>query len=198
MQNFTHWIDRQIRTVSAGLGYFLGGATSGLDLLSSKGTRAKSTVVVYALIYLTVIGATDLLSPAKMDFEFFYLIGCAFAGWTAGGRAAMLSAVVSGVFSYFDDSRFGSAPHPGWILFWNTTVRWMAFVVIGWLAAEVGRLTRGLERTVQHRTARLQSEVEEHKDTSTRLQETLQLFRQVTENITEVFWVTDPAKTRVS
>ena len=31
-----------------------------------------------------------------------------------------------------------------------------------------------------------------------RLRETLELFRQVTENITEVFWVTDPAKTRVN
>jgi PAS domain S-box-containing protein len=40
--------------------------------------------------------------------------------------------------------------------------------------------------------------MEEHKETAVRLRETLELFRQVTENITEVFWVTDPAKTRVN
>jgi PAS domain S-box-containing protein len=51
---------------------------------------------------------------------------------------------------------------------------------------------------VQERTGRIQSEVEEHKETSARLRETLQLFRQLTENITEVFWVTDPAKSRLN
>jgi len=55
-----------------------------------------------------------------------------------------------------------------------------------------------LERAVQEKTGRLQSEMEEHKETAARLRETLELFRQVTENITEVFWVTDPAKTRVN
>src|SRR5204862_2365981 len=87
---------------------------------------------------------------------------------------------------------------PGWVVFWNSLIRLLGFAVVGWLAAEVGRLTRSLERTVQERTGRLQSEVEEHKVTSARLRETLQLFRQVTENITEVFWVTDPAKSRLN
>src|SRR5215468_7810105 len=57
---------------------------------------------------------------------------------------------------------------------------------------------RKLERTAHERMERLQSEVEEHKETAVRLRETLELFRQVTENITEVFWVTDPAKTRLN
>jgi PAS domain S-box-containing protein len=74
----------------------------------------------------------------------------------------------------------------------------LGFVIVGWLAAEVGRLTRQLEATVKQRTAGLKQEVEEHKQTSERLERTLQLFRQVTENIAEVFWVTDPLKQRIS
>jgi histone H3/H4 len=61
------------------------------------------------------------------------------------------------------------------------------------LAAHAGRLTWELERTVKARTARLADEVEKHKETVELLQESVALFKQVTENITDVFWVTDPA-----
>jgi hypothetical protein len=59
----------------------------------------------------------------------------------------------------------------------------LGFGAVGWLAAEVGRLTRSLELRIQEKTGQLQSEMEEHKETAVRLRETLELFRQVTENI---------------
>src|ERR1035438_5498398 len=48
---------------------------------------------------------------------------------------------------------------------------------MGWLAGEAGRLTRKLERAVEQRSARLESEVEEHEETVELLRETVQLFR---------------------
>ena len=53
----------------------------------------------------------------------------------------------------------------------NSVVRLLAFAAISWLAAEGGRLTRELERTVKQRTHRLQREVEEHKTTARMLNE---------------------------
>jgi PAS domain S-box-containing protein len=76
-------------------------------------------------------------------------------------------------------------------------VRLAAFAGIGWLVAKGGRRTRKLEQEVGQHTTRLQSEIQEHKETAEHLHETMQLFKQVTENITDVFWVTDPAKTKV-
>jgi PAS domain S-box-containing protein len=140
----------------------------------------------------------DLLAARGMNFDFFYLLGCAFVGWAAGARSAALITLASGVFIYWEGVPGVNTGLSPWVLHWNLIIRLLGFGAVGWLAAEVGRLTRSLERTIQEKTGRLQSEMEEHKETAVRLRETLELFRQVTENITEVFWVTDPAKTRVN
>jgi PAS domain S-box-containing protein len=109
-----------------------------------------------------------------------------------------LITLASGAFLYWEGTPPGGAAIASWVIHWNLLIRLLGFGAVGWLAAEVGRLTRSLERTILDKTGRLQSEMEEHKETAVRLRETLELFRQVTENITEVFWVTDPAKTRVN
>jgi len=76
-------------------------------------------------------------------------------------------------------------------------VRLAAFALIGWLAARLGRLTGELENAVEQRTSRLQREVEEHKETAEMLRETMQIFKQIAENIADVFWVTDPCRSKV-
>jgi PAS domain S-box-containing protein len=158
----------------------------------------NATITVIGLLYTGIIGLVDLAATKGMSFDFFYLLGCAFVGWAGGARSATVITLVAGAFTYLDGAHYVGNGIPGWVVLWNSLIRLLGFAAVGWLAAEVGRLTRSLERTVQERTGRLQSEVEEHKETSARLRETLQLFRQVTENITEVFWVTDPAKSRLN
>ena len=108
-----------------------------------------------------------------------------------------MCAGVAGVFACLVEVSANRAPWQLLILFWNVGLRVAAFCAIGWLAARVSILTRGLEQTVEQRTTRLESEVEKHKETSELLGEAIQLFKQVTENITDVFWVTDAAKSRV-
>jgi PAS domain S-box-containing protein len=160
--------------------------------------NAKTRTTLVGVGYTCAVGMLDLLAPRGMNFDFFYLLGCAFVGWAAGARSAALITLASGAFLYWEGGPPVGVSVPSWVIHWNLIIRLMGFGAVGWLAAEVGRLTRSLERTVQEKTGRLQSEMEEHKETAVRLRETLELFRQVTENITEVFWVTDPAKTRVN
>lgn len=159
---------------------------------------AKAKITALGLAYTCVVGGLNLLAARGLQFDLFYLLGCAFVGWAAGVRPALLITLVSGVFVYWAGTRLGTSSLPAWVVCSNALLRLMGFAATGWLAGEFGRLTRTLERAVQERAGRLQSEVEEHKETAVRLRETLELFRQVTENITEVFWVTDPAKTRVN
>jgi len=158
----------------------------------------RTKITVLGICYVSVVGIIDLATTRGLNFDLFYLFGCAFVGWACGTRAALLVTLTGGAFLYFDEAQPSGLPSPTWVVYWNSVIRLLGFAAAGWLAAQLGKLTRNLEQTVHERTNRLQSEVEEHKETAVRLRETLELFRQVTENITEVFWVTDPAKTRVN
>ncbi|HWW01417.1 MAG TPA: PAS domain-containing protein [Candidatus Acidoferrum sp.] len=159
---------------------------------------AKARLTAIGFVYTCLVGLLDLTTTRGLNFDLFYLCGCAFVGWAAGARPALFITFTSGIFLYFDGARSGGFALPAWVVYWNSVLRLLGFAATGWLAGELGRSTRTLERAVQERAGRLRSEVEEHKETAVRLRETLELFRQVTENITEVFWVTDPAKTRVN
>jgi PAS domain S-box-containing protein len=176
-----------------------GGQVPGTDgAVAEDGVNRETLATILGLFYVSIVGIVDLMTTRGMNFDLFYLFGCACVGWAVGTRPALLLTVAAGAFLYFDGARGGAPGVADWVLLWNSIVRLLGFAAAGWLAAEAGGVTRNLERTVQERTSRLQSEVEEHKETGVRLRETLELFRQVTENITEVFWVTDPAKTRVN
>src|SRR5207244_9221144 len=100
-------------------------------------------------------------------------------------------------FLFCRDAFLGPPARPTWIIYWNSIMRLLALGSISWLAGEAGRLTRNLEQSVHERTGRLQSEVSQHRQTNELLSEAIELFRQVTENITDVFWVTDATKSRM-
>ena len=193
-----HWLGSHLGALMAtgsasGTNQVTPGALTGE---SESNVKARTTVV--GLAYTCAVGMLDLMATRGMNFDFFYLLGCAFVGWAAGARSAALITLASGAFLYWDGAPLPGSTMSNWVVHWNLIIRLLGFGAVGWLAAEVGRLTRSLERTIREKTGRLQSETEEHKETADRLRETLELFRQVTENITEVFWVTDPAKTRVN
>lgn len=147
--------------------------------------------------FIGVIGVMDLVTARGLDLDLFYLLCCGFVGWQSGTRAAVLTAGVAGFFLLVD-AALGGTGAARWVVWGNPFLRMMAFAIVGWLAAEVGQRARSLERTVEERTASLRKEVEEHKETLGQLRDTLQLFRHLTENITEVFWVTDPSKSRLN
>jgi len=189
MQPLMRWLE----TVFAGKN--APGTLAERAVLSQRGARAVAGLL--CLTYICAVGIVDNLSTKGMDLDLFYLAGCACAGWVVGWWAAMLAALVSGAFLLLDQ-----APGPGpalgtWLSGWNLGIRFLAFAGTGWLGFELGKRTRALERTVEERTSRLQNAIEKHKETAQFLRETLQLFKQVTENIADVFWVTNATRTKV-
>ncbi len=193
-----HWVAGQLGSLAAAGAGSGSAAVGGGGLRPSPDSGAKLRSTAFGLGYTCAVGMVDLIAARGMNFDFFYLVGCAFVGWAAGARSAALITLASGAFLYWEGLPAVSPGISPWVVHWNLVIRLLGFGAVGWLAAEVGRLTRSLELRIQEKTGRLQSEMEEHKETAVRLRETLELFRQVTENITEVFWVTDPAKTRVN
>ena len=169
------------------------------DLFGPKpiGKGARIGVVVAGVVYTILLGILSMASPGTVNFDFFYLFGCALMGWAAGQWPGMLIALVSGGFLFFHDSVRGNSGVPPWIIYWNSLVRLLGFGGIAWLAGQAGGLARNLDQVVRERTESLRNEADQHRQTAELLEEAIQLFRQVTENITDVFWVTDATKSKV-
>jgi len=148
-----------------------------------------------ALLFIGTMGWVELHSPRGANVEFFYLLGCALVAWSAGIGGALICALASGVFLYLAEAREGGGA--GWLFWCNSSVRLGTFAIISLLVAALARQARDREETVHQRTLRLQKEVEEHKETSELLLEAIQLSRQLTDHIADVFWVTDPLRNRV-
>ncbi len=170
-----------------------------LDRRHRDGERSAGgtpVLVVLGLVYICMVGWLDLSVPRDLDLNFLYLLGCALVGWQAGGGAGLAGALVSGIFILGDEVHAAHGTVAGWIIFWNPMLRVSGLAAIGWLAGAAGSRTRRLDSIVQRRTSSLQMEVNMHRETAARWHEMAQLFRQLTENITEVFWVSDPARSR--
>ena len=198
MQKFMRWLGWYAKAITAALRPIYTEVVTSSGASPTGEMTGPVRITLLGLIYTTLVGAIDLATTKGMNFDLFYLLGCAVVGWAAGARAAVLTTLASGAFLFLDSAQLKGGSLPAWVLNWNFIMRLLGLAAAGRLAAEAGRLTRNLERTVLERTSRLQSEAELHKETAVQLRDTLELFRQVTENITEVFWVTDPAKSRVN
>ncbi|MFO1475414.1 MAG: PAS domain S-box protein [Verrucomicrobiota bacterium] len=171
-------------------------AAAALGRSASGERRFRALLLGGGFLALFAIGGLNLTLLRRLDLDYFYLLACALLGWTAGVPVAWCGTLVSALFIFLADVRSGY-PFSAGVLAWNTLARVLGFAAITWLAAQAGRLMRQLEQKVEQRTASLRSEAEEHKETAELLHESLQLFKQVTENITDVFWVTDVDKSQV-
>lgn len=147
------------------------------------------------LLAIALLAWLNFYVPRGLNFEFVYLLVCALVGLLAGTWAAFICALGTGISLYFNETTRGGLVPGNWIFWFNSFVRLAALTSIGWITAELGRLTRGLEKTVRERTSELRAEVTQHKETANRLQEAMEMFQQVAERISNVFWVTDSGRT---
>lgn len=168
-----------------------------LKAAERAGSQHRVATTMAGLLFIGLVGWVDLKTSQGLNFDYFYLFGCCVAGWIGGVPAGITCVCASGVFLFLNEILGGLTGSNLWFFLGNSVFRLAAFLVIGWSAAKVGRDSRDLERAVTQRTARLRTEVEQHEQTSELLLEATQLFRQVTENITDVFWVTDPLRREV-
>jgi len=149
------------------------------------------------LLFIGTLGAVNASTVRGLDFVFFYLFACALIGWIAGPRAGMMCVAGSVGLLFWVEATQGELASNPWIFAANSLLRMVAFAVITWFSARVGGESRELGQVVVQHTARLRSAVRQREETSELLNEATQLFRQVTDNITDVFWVTDPSKREV-
>jgi len=195
MSNFSQKFQHPSGNTLTAIGLLDARVTLLLNKGQARGLKPEAVVTTAGLLFVAIVGWTNSRATAGLNFEYVYLIGCATVGWIAGARGAFLCTALASLLSFLIER--GSAVQPLWLVGANSLVRLLAFLSITWLAAEVGKSTRNLEQAVDQRTTRLQHELKEHKQTSEMLSEAMEMFKQVTENIADVFWVTDPSKTQV-
>jgi PAS domain S-box-containing protein len=164
---------------------------------SHAGERGTG-IIIGCFLYVGILGAINLRSASAYDFELLYLAGVALGGWLVGARAILPATIAAGIL--MAGSGWNRASQP---IIWpafccNAVMHFVVLASITWFAAWSGKVSRQLRHMAQDRAGSLQTEVEEHKETATRLREALDLFGQAMENINEVFWVTDTAKIRTS
>jgi PAS domain S-box-containing protein len=158
---------------------------------------SPTIIVALGIGYLVLLAVLGYTTPAWVSFARFHLLGIAFVAWGAGKRPATVVAVLAVAVAAAADYYWTRSPDRNWLLLWNLVSRLFLYVGVGWLAAEVARLTRHLDRLAEARTAQLKAEAEGHQATSARLAEMLQRFEQVTSNINEVFWLSDLASGKI-
>jgi PAS domain S-box-containing protein len=141
---------------------------------------SPAAIFAFGLIYTLALGLVDYWTPVGMSFTLFYGLGTVFVGWSAGRWPAVLLALISATLVMSHDWTIPSLDEqPAWVGAWNISTRFLLLCAAGWFAAELSRLTRLLASLVEERTAQWKQEAEQHKATSARLAESLDLNQRI-------------------
>lgn len=102
---------------------------SNLDRLSAKALFAMCFVLIISL------GVLDYASGYEISFSVFYLFPVIAGGWYIGKKAAILLSVLSAATWFVSDVGAGHVYSHMAIPVWNSTVRLLFFLIIGYLVA---------------------------------------------------------------
>jgi PAS domain S-box-containing protein len=196
MSKLAPLVDRKSGISSTPIGLLDSRLAGLITRIQSMGLAPRVMVTVGGLLLIGLIGWINFHAPRGLGFDYYYLLVCAVVGWIGGARGALACSLGTAVVLGFSELAEGLSPSV-WVTACNSLVRLLAFISIGWLTARLGRLTHDLQQTLERKSARLEHELTEHKQTAELLSEATEVFKQVTENIADVFWVTDPAKSQV-
>jgi PAS domain S-box-containing protein len=191
---------------------FLGGIISGFPVFMAA-TRPGSVLTrhVIAVGQMLSCGLLIHLTGGRIESHFQYFGALAFLSFYRDWRVLVTASVVAAtdhfvrgmfwpqsIFGVLVASWWRWIEHVGWVLFEDTflvlairqSVREMRDVAERQAKLEFVHGT--VERTVDERTVELRNEIAERKRTEEQLRESEGKFRQLAENINDVFWMTSP------
>jgi PAS domain S-box-containing protein len=156
--------------------------------------HSETAVSLLCLILAVLVAIVDYRSAPRVSFTLFYLLIAAYAAWSGSRKAGILIALASSLASFVDEVNHNSQLG---VLYWNLGVQIGISVFVVLLVSAVHSLTEHLEQRVTDRTAALEREIGDRKQTEEQLRKTMQQLRQLAENITDAFWMRDSAETRM-
>jgi PAS domain S-box-containing protein len=205
MQKLGNWLRRRFEAIvnavvsllaipSAAIDYYAIPHVTGQDPTHRRKQSTETTIAVVCLFLTFLVAIIDYLAAERVSFILFYLIIAAYAAWKGGRKAGVLITLASSLASFVDEvshgSRFG-------VLCWNLGVQIGILLFVVLLVSAVRNLTSRLEQRVTERTAALEREIGDRKQTEEQLRKTMQQLRQLAENISDAFWMRDSEETRM-
>jgi PAS domain S-box-containing protein len=158
-------------------------------------SQQKVLLTVIGFLLVVLLGINDYFTSPELSFSIFSLIPIALVVWFVGrATGIVISAVSAGLWLYFIGLHASSSPV---IAIWNTATRLGLYLVVTFLLAAFKTLDENLEEKVKERTAALAAENAERMSAEAKLRTSELRFRQLAENIREVFWMTNVEKTQM-
>ncbi len=94
--------------------------------------ESKSFNWICALIILLSVAVTDFMTGYELGFFAFYFLPIAFAAWRLGLFSALTIAIFSAMVWFWMDALTGHVYRNNIVAVWNTIIRLISFIIIGW------------------------------------------------------------------
>lgn len=98
-----------------------------------------------ALLLIFIIGWIDWQTGYKLNFFVFYFIPIGITAWFLGIESTIIISITSSLAWYIADKHSGHTYSSNFYLVWNTSIRFVSFMIIGWSFSKVNFLFRSEE-----------------------------------------------------
>jgi len=191
---------------------FLGGAISGFPVfLAIKHPGLVLTRQVIAVGQMLSCGLLIHLTGGRIETHFQYFGALAFLAFYRDWRVLLTASVVAtadhfirgyfwpqSIFGVLVINEWRPFEHAGWIIYEDIILvllirqNLLEMLGVAERQAKLESVNEIIERKVDERTSELRNEVAERKQAEETLRESEEKFRQLADNITDVFWITSP------
>jgi PAS domain S-box-containing protein len=154
-----------------------------------------------AIILICLLATLNFIFVPPIDFSVFYLVLIAFATWTSGRSTGLLSCAFGFTALLTNHLHRLDAHAPISPMIWNLVLQTGIYLFATLSVSSVRDWIEELKQRARERTASLEREVDERRQTEEQLRKTMQQLRQLSEHITDAFWmrnVGDPRLVYVS
>lgn len=107
-----------------------------------RGERSSIPVLGRIIVMTVGLGFLDHITGYELGFFVFYFIPIAIAAWRIGSRTALGVAAFCGLCWGLADYLSGHPYSSEFYRFWNTIIRMVAFLIIGFMVAKVRSVLR--------------------------------------------------------
>jgi PAS domain S-box-containing protein len=155
--------------------------------------RIKTPLGITSISYLMVflVGVLDHITNPEFAFSLFYLIPISFNTWYLNRKNGILISLMSALVWLYVDSSSASSYESFIAPYWNSAIRLGFFLIIVFLLTEIKYLYLNLEKMVKERTIELTGEIIKKNEVETELIMSRNLYQDLVENISEVYYTTD-------
>ena len=154
-------------------------------------------MIALGLAAVLLLDLLDYWANADIRFSLFYLLVVLAGGWFGGRDIGITLAIATGLSRFIIDLLLHRQGAYAWVPFFNLVAQSAMFSIVAVLSAVSHQLIADSEERISQRTAELQKQISDRNQIEEKLRASEERFRQLAENINEVFWMTNVDKSQM-